>query len=106
MLRSAHGVSASCSSQPWSLVFCVFELCELVAESESVSSLLMKLKSILDKIKITFWQQLPKGRQKMDVLRSCVFRSVPQPRGEGVLVPRVLQVADYPACFPADQLLT
>lgn len=71
-----------------------------------MSSLLMELKSILDKIKIAFWQWLPKGRQKTDVLRGCVFRSVPQPLWEGVLVPHILQMADYPGCLPADQLLT
>lgn len=81
--------------------------CELVVESEGEtgSSSLMKIKSIFDKIKINFWQQQPKGRQKMDVLKSCVCWSVPQPQEEGAQVPDVLQTADFPGRSPAVQLL-
>lgn len=81
--------------------------CELVVESEGEtgSSSLTNIKSIFDKIKINFWQQQPKGRQKMDVLKSCVCWSVPQPQEEGAQVPDVLQTADFPGRSPAVQLL-
>lgn len=97
-----------CNLYQWSFpVFHVFELCDLVAETEGEagSSSLRKIKSIFDKIKINFCQRLPKGRQEVDFLKSCVFQSVPQPLQEGVLVPDVLQIADLPGCLLADQLL-
>lgn len=82
LLWSAHGASARCSLHRWAFVF---ELNELVAEAEgeTVSSSLMKIKSIFDKIKIILLTTAAKGQTKDECpAELCVLKCPSASGGE------------------------